>query len=132
MSEDKQFLPERQRSLEQLMETYDRLGRTSTAADPSLRERTTKDPLGLQEKVDPSDQRGNAKEVVVRVVKFFMLCSEEWALDAKGMVYAAELIGVNILNAKDIPLSAKEVQIERDAAVKYYEDSLPKIPDPKP
>ncbi len=127
---DKFFLPERKRSLEQLMEGYTRLEGNASKADVSLRERTVADPLGLNEKINTED-RANAKEVVVRMVKFFALCSEEYALDAKSMVYAAELVGVNILNAQDIPLTAKEIQIERDAAVRYYEESLPKIPAPQ-
>jgi hypothetical protein len=126
------FLSEREQSLVNLAQTYERLGKTASLEDKTVKERSINDPFGYQEDdSNPEDRWHKAKEVNVRVVKAFKVISEQWGLGPEEMIFAAELAALNILNAKDIPLPAKKIADARDAAFKYYEQSLPSVPDPK-
>jgi hypothetical protein len=84
-----------------------------------------RDPLGMN--APPTNDRGVAREVVERMVKFFQLCIGDFKLSPSAAVYAAELVSLNILNAQDIPLKPEEIEAARKEAYEYYEQIIRKL-----
>jgi hypothetical protein len=129
MSDSKIVIPERKMSPEQLQKVYAHVENA-----PVMRmntegpERTTKDPFGFED--DPTDPFEEAKRGCIDVVRFYMLVSAERRLGTEGMIFLAELVALNILNAQNIPIPPAQVEAARKKAYDYYQESLAKIPDP--
>ena len=90
------------------------------------------DALGLKsaapKKARVPDQA--AQEFAERLVKFFALCYEEFGLTPAEGVYAMELAALNILNARDCPLTPAEIDQHRARAFAYFKRSLKSVPEP--
>jgi hypothetical protein len=115
--------PARARSLDQILETYERLDKHASPADQSLRERTAKDPFGFEEDRPEPDPFKAAKTVVEKFANFFLTASasaEGGALSVEEMVFAAELAFLNILNAADLPFTAAKAEEIRALAMAFY------------
>lgn len=93
-------------------------------------ERSDKDPFGLKEERSDTSDRTVACEVAQRLTKFFALCVHDFRLSPDAAMFAAELTALNIFNAKDVPLTAEQIDAARKAAYTYYVESLPNIPEP--
>lgn len=74
-----------------------------------------------------------AKKVAEDTIRAFMVLAEDQRLGPAEMIFAMELASLNVLNARDCPLSDEQVNKVRAKALRYYETSLPAVPDePKP
>ncbi len=119
-------IPARSRSLDQILDTYDRLAKHASPPDASLRERTAKDPFGFEEDRPEPDPFKAAKTVVEKLANFFLTASasaEGGALTVGEMVFAAELTFLNLLNASDLPFTAAKAEEIRALAMAFYADN---------
>ena len=134
MSNSRLYVEGSSRAVEDLAKTYEKLENVPAFANrqPEAEERSTKDPLGLgAKKKDTGDPFFEAKEGAVRLTKFVAFCASEMELNSEQIIFAVELTALNTLNAKDCPIKAVRIDQIREAAFKYYQGALSKIPDPK-
>lgn len=127
------YVPGQDQAADKLNELYEQLSGSTLAERTAERdERDPKDPFGFTEDRDLADDYNAAKHVAVKLTKFFALCVQDHALSPRAAMFAAELMSLNIFNAKDIPASAGEIDAARKAAYDYFVTSRPLVPDPKP
>ena len=123
------------RSADDVAKVYEKLENVPAwaAQAASGEERPASDPLGLnaKKKKVSSEPFAEGKEAAVRLTKFVALCASELELEAEDTIFAVELTALNTLNAKDCPLKAARIDQIREAAFKYYQSSLGKIPEPR-
>jgi hypothetical protein len=134
MTKPRLYMEGESRSVEDIAKTYEKIENVPawTTRPEESEERDAKDPLGITRKKKPTtDPFAEAKEAAVRMTKFVALCASEMELPAEQTIFAVELMALNTLNAKDCPVKPERINQIRDAAFKYYKDSLSKIPDPK-
>jgi hypothetical protein len=127
------YVPGQNREADKLNELYEQLNGSTFAERTAERvERDPNDPFGFNEPYELTDDYDVAKHVAVKLTKFFALCVQDYRLSPRAAMFAAELMALNIFNAKDIPASAEEINDARKAAYEYFVASLPLVPDPKP
>lgn len=134
MSKSRLYVEGQSRSLEDLAKTYEKIenvpawsGRTE-----AKEERSVGDPLGLSAKKKPTaDTYAEGKEAAVRITRFIALCASEMQLAPEQTLFGVELAALNTLNARDCPVKQDRINEIREAAFKYYSQSLSKIPNPK-
>lgn len=121
MEAPKQYVKGQDRKLDELVAAYD-------AIDPKLLnpeeepERTASDPLGLTEKRTPPPEGSwtEAQSATDKLLRAFFHIRSAFELGAESTIYATELFALNVLNAKDCPISQDKANEIRRAAYEYY------------
>lgn len=80
------------------------------------------------EKEAKKDKLYHAKDVVEKTMAAFLILSEDRNLSPAEMIFAMELLALNVLNAQNCPLTPEQINKVRAKALKYYEESLLKLP----
>lgn len=111
-----------------LEEVYQRFEQEGTYPIPDS---PTEPPLKPPPNAD-KDPWWLGKEIAERITKFIALCGPAFQVeDLEQIYFATELASLNVFNAQDSPVSEARRNLARDAADKYFLDSLSKIPDPR-
>lgn len=135
MSKARLYVEGSSRAVEDLAKTYEKIENVPAwvTRPEEAEERPVNDPFGLKgkKKAPGADSYLEGKEAAVRMTKFVALCAAELGLEPEQTIFAVELTALNTLNAKDCPVSAAKIDQIRNAAFKYYQESLPKIPEKK-
>lgn len=123
------YVDGQKRSIEELQKAYEKYENSPALnAEAVDDERDISDPLGLNTKKKRSaDPFEAAKVVAERITKFIMLAAAEEGLDPENVIFAVELSALNTLNADDCPLKGAAQDRVREAAFKYYKESITKL-----
>lgn len=119
-----QYVPGQDAKLDELAARYREIEKDARAfaVEHDDAERSIKDPLGFAAAAaaprgDPWIKSKTASE---KMVQFLRLLIAEQGLSPEEIIYAQELMSLNIINAADIPLTPLQVNTARQKAFEYY------------